>query len=116
MDAYVEALGYKPKKYGKEAATAKQLAIEGYEPKDIVAAYEYYKADKFWIGKHLSLSYIHDNIAALQQGLLNGKPSMRNQLGGKSENNGSNNSLTPEEVERIRADRLARKAAANASP
>lgn len=77
MDAYLEALGYKPASYGRESAAAKQLAKDGYEPIDVTAAYHLLKQDPFWKRQHLSLQSVANQIPALKQAHLNGVPLTR---------------------------------------
>lgn len=77
MEAYIEALGYKPGNYGQESSAAKTLAKQGYEPVDIVAAYQLLKQQPFWQTKHLSLQTLVKEIPALKQALLNGVPLTR---------------------------------------
>lgn len=70
MEAYIEALGYSPAQRkllvngGREGQSAKRLAEAGYDAATVVACYRHFKADRFWSGRHLSLSYIAVNISA----------------------------------------------------
>lgn len=72
MEAYIEALGYKPGNYPQESAAAKKLAKDGYEPVDVAAAYQLLKQQPFWQTKHLSLQTLIKEIPALKQALLKG--------------------------------------------
>lgn len=72
MEAYIEVLGYKPGNYPQESAAAKKLAKDGYEPVDVVAAYQLLKQQAFWQTKHLSLQTLVKEIPALKQALLKG--------------------------------------------
>lgn len=83
MDAYVEALGYKPTHYAKELSAAKKLAIDGREPADVSAAYAVLKQEPFWQRKHLSLHNVAEQIPALHQALVNGVPLTREPANGK---------------------------------
>lgn len=83
LDAYVEALGYKPGNFGQESAAAKTLAKQGYEPVDVTAAYALLKQQSFWQTKHLSLQTLVKEIPALKQAYLNGVPLTRAPTNGK---------------------------------
>lgn len=74
MDAYIEALGYDPVNYAKEASAAKKLAKRGYTPADVAAAYDLIKQKPFWSTEHLSLQKVAEQIPALHQALLKGIP------------------------------------------
>lgn len=74
MDAYVKALGYEPLNYAKEMAAAKKLAVKGYTPADVAAAYDLIKQKPFWRTEHLSLQKVAEQIPALHQALLKGIP------------------------------------------
>ncbi|MBA3570820.1 MAG: hypothetical protein H0W34_02345 [Pyrinomonadaceae bacterium] len=67
MDAYIEALGYTPANYPKEAATAKRMAEQGYTPEQVVATYKKIKEDKsgWWEEKFVSLGKVHEQIGEM---------------------------------------------------
>lgn len=56
-DAYVELLGYGPKWYQGEGKAARQIA-EKYSVSQFRQAYTYYKSQKFWQDKKLSLRFL----------------------------------------------------------
>lgn len=72
LQAYGEALGYKPSNFGQEGAAAKRLAEAGYESADVVFAYNTLKAQPFWASKHLSLATVLKELPALAQFVKNG--------------------------------------------
>lgn len=65
LDAYLALLGYPPSNRGREAKAAKALALAGYTPEQVSAAYKLMKQETFWQGKHLFLDKVHDNIGAM---------------------------------------------------
>ncbi len=67
MDAYIEALGYTPANYPKEAATAKRMAEQGFTPEQVVATYKKIKEDKsgWWEEKFVSLGKVHEQIGEM---------------------------------------------------
>lgn len=62
MDAYIQALGYSPANYAKEAGFAKRLAAMGYIPEQVATTYRRMKAQSFWQDKFLSLCKVAEQI------------------------------------------------------
>jgi hypothetical protein len=61
---YDEALGYEPQSWKREHSGAKRILDMGYSPEDAIALYNELKAGKFWEAKHLSLTYIAQQLPA----------------------------------------------------
>jgi hypothetical protein len=64
LSRYHEALGCDPPSWPKEAAAAKRLLAGGYTAEQALACYEHFKSQPFWADKHLSLTYIAQQIGA----------------------------------------------------
>jgi hypothetical protein len=64
LEAYHNELGYDPPSWGKERSGAKRLVTGEYTIDDMLRCYRHFKAEKFWQRKHVSLTYIAQQIGA----------------------------------------------------
>lgn len=61
---YHEALGYDPDSWPKEAQAASRILRRDFTPEEAMQLYWELKPTKFWRKKHLSLTYIAQQLPA----------------------------------------------------
>ncbi len=61
---YHEALDYDPDSWSREAQAASRILKRGFTPEEAMQLYTETKLTKFWRDKHLSLTYIAQQLPA----------------------------------------------------
>lgn len=64
VQLYHDALGYDPQSWTREHKGAKRILDMGFSPSDAMTLYDELKATRFWSDKHLSLTYIAQQLPA----------------------------------------------------